>query len=116
MDCDFTTSDKLVPHPVYAWICVLNPSEQSFQKLKPYIQEDYAYAKEKFKKRRKQLRHVKQTVAIAYLFCYNLPIHQQSLLNHYTIDCPTISKAYKEDEPWKWKLTSEHGRNRIFPP
>ncbi|WP_330571520.1 DUF6194 family protein [Hominisplanchenecus murintestinalis] len=36
----------MVPHPVYAWmawICALNPSEQTFEELKPYIQESYEY-------------------------------------------------------------------------
>ncbi len=31
----------------------LNPSEKTFEGLKPYIQESYGYAREKFKKRRK---------------------------------------------------------------
>ena len=56
MDYDFTALNEILPHPVYAWmawICVLNPSEQTFEELKPYIQEAYGYAKEKFKKRRK---------------------------------------------------------------
>lgn len=55
MNYDFTTLDKILPHPVYAWmawICALTPSEQTFEELKPYIQEAYEYAKEKFKKRR----------------------------------------------------------------
>ena len=54
MDYDFTALDKILPHPVYAWmawVCVLNPSGQTFEELKPYIQEAYEYAKEKFKKR-----------------------------------------------------------------
>ena len=56
MDYDFTALDKILPHPVYAWmawVCVLNPSEQTFEEMKPYIQEAYEYAREKFKKRRK---------------------------------------------------------------
>ncbi|MEY8391557.1 DUF6194 family protein [Lachnospiraceae bacterium 45-W7] len=56
MNYDFTAFDKILPLPVYAWmawVCVLNPSEQTFEELKPYIQEAYEYAKEKFKKRRK---------------------------------------------------------------
>jgi hypothetical protein len=31
---DFTTLDQIMPHPVYApqsWVCVLNPSETTFQ-------------------------------------------------------------------------------------
>ena len=56
MDYDFTILDKILPHPVYAWmawICALSPSEKTFEELKPYIQESYEYAREKFKKRRK---------------------------------------------------------------
>ncbi len=49
MPCDFTETDKILPHPVYAWmswICTLNPSENTFEKLKPLIKEAYDYAKE----------------------------------------------------------------------
>lgn len=56
MDYDFTALDKILPHPVYAWmawICILNPSERTFENLKPHIQEAYEYAKEKFRKRKK---------------------------------------------------------------
>ena len=55
MGCDFTELDKIMPHPVYAWmgwICVLNPSKETFEKLKLLIQESYGFAQEKFKKRR----------------------------------------------------------------
>jgi len=54
MDYDFTELDKIIPHSVYAWmgwVSVLNPSIQTFEKLKPLIQESYVYAQEKFKKR-----------------------------------------------------------------
>ena len=33
LDYDFTQTDKIIPHPVYAWmswICVLNPSSEAF--------------------------------------------------------------------------------------
>lgn len=55
MDFDFSALDTLLPHPVYAWmgwVCVLNPSEETFEALKPYISEAYAFAQEKFKKRK----------------------------------------------------------------
>lgn len=55
MPYDFTEIDKIIPHPVYAWmswICVLNPSEETFEKLKPLIKEAYEYAKEKYEKRK----------------------------------------------------------------
>lgn len=54
MDYDFTALDIIMPHPVYAWmgwICVLNPSVETFERLEPLIVEAYEYAKEKFKKR-----------------------------------------------------------------
>lgn len=55
MPYDFSVINKIIPHPVYAWmgwICVLNPSEDIFEKLKPLIQEAYEYAKEKYSKRK----------------------------------------------------------------
>lgn len=55
MDYDFSSVDTLLPHPVYAWmgwICVLNPSQERFEELKPLIQEAYEYAKEKYIKRK----------------------------------------------------------------
>lgn len=48
-------ADDILPHPVYAWmgwICVLNPLEQTFEKLKPLIEESYWFAQEKFNKRK----------------------------------------------------------------
>ncbi|MDE6409529.1 MAG: hypothetical protein K2K81_04715 [Muribaculaceae bacterium] len=54
MPYNFTTINCLLPHPVYAWmgwVCILNPSESAFNKLKPLIQESYEFAIEKFKKR-----------------------------------------------------------------
>ena len=55
MDYDFAALDTLMPHPVYAWmgwVCVLNPSEQTFETLKPLIRESYIFAQEKFRKRK----------------------------------------------------------------
>jgi hypothetical protein len=54
MDFDFTALDVIMPHPVYAWmgwVCLLNPSRQTFEAFIPLIQESYAFAKEKFSKR-----------------------------------------------------------------
>ena len=56
-DMDFTRTDTLLPHPVYAWmgwVCVLNPSVQTFESMKPLILESYMFAKEKFEKRVKK--------------------------------------------------------------
>lgn len=55
MEYDFTATDKIIPHPVYAWmgwISVLNPSTETFEALKPLIEEAYMFAKEKFGKRK----------------------------------------------------------------
>ena len=55
MEEDFSARNRLLPHPVYAWmgwICALNPSPELFEQLKPLIAESYEYAKEKFSKRR----------------------------------------------------------------
>jgi len=56
MDYDFTELNKIMPHPVYAWmgwICVLNPSAETFEQLKPLIQESHIFAKEKHSKRKR---------------------------------------------------------------
>lgn len=55
---DYTALDSLIPHPVYAWmgwVAVLNPSAETFRKLRPLIQESYAFAKEKFARRRRRI-------------------------------------------------------------
>ncbi len=55
MHCDFTALDTLLPHPVYAWmgwVSVLNPSEKTFEQLKPLVGESYEFACEKFNKRK----------------------------------------------------------------
>lgn len=55
MPCDFSASDVIMPHPVYAWmgwICVINPSDETFERIRPLILEAYEYAKEKFGKRK----------------------------------------------------------------
>ena len=51
---DFTVVDKLMPHPVYAWmawVIVLSPGRQTFENLKPLIEESYRLAVERFHKR-----------------------------------------------------------------
>ena len=56
MPYDFSQLDRLLPHPVYAWmgwVCTLNPSCQTFEELKPLIEESYEYAREKYAKRAK---------------------------------------------------------------
>lgn len=35
-----------------SWVCALNPSDTTFERLEPLIQEAYEYAKEKYSKRK----------------------------------------------------------------
>jgi hypothetical protein len=42
---DFAALDRLMPHPVYApqsWVCVLNPSPNTFEAVKPLLADAYA--------------------------------------------------------------------------
>jgi hypothetical protein len=51
---DYTSLDKLMPHPVYSpqsWMCVLNPSEETFESLRPLLTEAYERAAESHRKR-----------------------------------------------------------------
>jgi hypothetical protein len=44
---DFTAQDVLMPHPVYGpnhFVCVLNPSEATFEAVKPLLAEAYEIA------------------------------------------------------------------------
>lgn len=41
---DFTALDQIMPHPVYGqmfWICVLNPSVATFERVRPLLAEAY---------------------------------------------------------------------------
>ena len=43
-DYDFAALDRLMPHPVYApqsYVCVLNPSQATFEAVKPLLAEAY---------------------------------------------------------------------------
>lgn len=58
VDYDFTKQNIIMPHPVYAWmswICVLNPSKDTFDEFLEYIDESYELAKKKFEKRVKAI-------------------------------------------------------------
>ena len=51
---DFSALDQLLPHPVYArmyWVCVLNPSDTTFQAVQPLLAEAYELAVSKYAKR-----------------------------------------------------------------
>ncbi|HET7421565.1 MAG TPA: DUF6194 family protein [Candidatus Dormibacteraeota bacterium] len=44
---DFTALDVVMPHPVYGvnhWVSVLNPSDQTFNELRPLLDEAYEIA------------------------------------------------------------------------
>ena len=44
---DYTAVDKIMPHPIYApmcWICVLSPSNETFQSLLPLLEDAYGVA------------------------------------------------------------------------
>jgi hypothetical protein len=41
---DYAALDRLLPHPVYApqsWVCVLNPSPETFEAVKPLLADAY---------------------------------------------------------------------------
>jgi hypothetical protein len=51
---DFTALDRLMPHPVYGrqyWVCVVNPSAETFASLRPLLDEAYALATAKYDKK-----------------------------------------------------------------
>jgi hypothetical protein len=51
---DFTSLDQLMPHPVYghmAWVCVLNPGENTTETVKQLLAEAYQTAVSKHTKR-----------------------------------------------------------------
>jgi hypothetical protein len=51
---DFTALDQLMPHPVYgwmSWVSVLNPSDATFETVKPLLAEAHDLAVAKFAKR-----------------------------------------------------------------
>ncbi len=51
---DFTQLDKLMPHPIYAWMSwvqILSPSKASFENILPLIRDAHASAVVKFNKK-----------------------------------------------------------------
>lgn len=51
---DFTLTDQLMPHPIYAWMSwvqIINPSESSFTELLPLLSEAHASAMLKFNRK-----------------------------------------------------------------
>ncbi len=54
---DFSALDRLMPHPVYgpqSWLCVLNPSADTFEQLKPLLREAYEVAVRRVARRRER--------------------------------------------------------------
>ena len=55
---NFTQPDTLMPHPVYGWmcwVCILNPSAESWKSLMPLLSESYELVVKKYSKRKRLL-------------------------------------------------------------
>jgi Family of unknown function (DUF6194) len=55
-DYDFTALDVIMPHPEYAqyhFICVLSPSEETFERVRPLLAEAYDIAVRRFNSQNK---------------------------------------------------------------
>lgn len=53
-DYNFTALDSIMPHPDYSaqlFICVLSPSEATFERIKPLLAEAYDIAVKKYNRR-----------------------------------------------------------------
>ena len=51
---DFTKLDILTPHPIYGWmgwVCILNPLQNSVDKILPLIDEYYEISKSRYAKK-----------------------------------------------------------------
>ena len=51
---DFAALDEILPHPTYGWanwVRVLNPSRETFEELKPLLDEAYERARAGFERR-----------------------------------------------------------------
>ncbi len=54
---DFTQTNVLMPHPIYAWmswVCVLSPSTEKFEEIYPLLEEAYGNAVTKFNRKIKE--------------------------------------------------------------
>ena len=52
---DYTALDTLIPHPIYGrnhWVSVLNPSESTFDSIKPLLHEAHAIAMKRVERRK----------------------------------------------------------------
>ncbi|HZQ08027.1 MAG TPA: DUF6194 family protein [Anaerolineae bacterium] len=53
---DYTALDRIMPHPDYAaqsWICVLNPSQATFERVRTWLAEAYELARGRAARRAK---------------------------------------------------------------
>lgn len=51
---DFAALDRLMPHPVYApqsWVCVVNPSPETFEAVKPLLAEAHSIVAKRYASR-----------------------------------------------------------------
>jgi len=56
-EVDHAALDTLMPHPVYAnmyWVCVLNPSEATWERVKPLLEEAYDVSAGRFRRLHKE--------------------------------------------------------------
>ena len=54
-DFDFALLDTILPHPDYSsqhFVCVLSPSEETFERIRPLLQEAYDIAMKRYNKRK----------------------------------------------------------------
>jgi hypothetical protein len=54
MDVDFTSVNTLMPHPIYswmAWVCVINPTSETLNKLWPLTEEGYQLCVKKYERK-----------------------------------------------------------------
>jgi len=50
---DYKALDRLMPHPVYGqmyWLCVLNPSDATFERVKPLLKEAHDVSAKRYVK------------------------------------------------------------------
>jgi hypothetical protein len=50
---DYTVLDRIMPHPIYGnlyWICVLNPSERTFEQIRTLLPEAYELSVTRYSK------------------------------------------------------------------
>ncbi len=52
---DFNELDKLMPHPIYGWMGILNPSAKTFKEIEPYMNLAYQKANKTALKRLEKL-------------------------------------------------------------